>query len=267
MTRLVLLPGMDGTGTLFGPFTAALGGRMPVITVTYPADQPLDYAQLQVRVRECLPMDEPFLLLGESFSGPVAIAIAANAPRNLAGLILCCSFATNPRPSLAILKPLIRVLPDIRSARMASPLLLGASATPALQQQLGAALARVSIEVLRARLRATMEVDMKDALQRVSVPILYLRATLDRLVPKSACDLIASLAPQTHIAEVRAPHMLLQAAPAESAAIVNVFEEQVFSAWRRRPAGSSRAAAPTTSAPSPHPPAPPAPRSRPAHQS
>lgn len=230
MTRLVLLPGMDGTGTLFGPFAAELDSRVPTITVTYPVDRALDYAQLQARVRESLPVDEPFLLLGESFSGPVAIAIAANAPSNLAGLILCCSFATNPRPALAILKPLIRALPDIRSAKMASPLLLGTSATPALRQQLDAALARVSIEVLRTRLRAVINVDVTDTLKRVSVPILYLRATLDRLVPRSACDLIVSLAPQTRIEEVRGPHMLLQTAPAETAAIVDVFARQVFSA-------------------------------------
>ncbi len=37
MTRLVLLPGMDGTGELFDPFIAALHGIISTSVVRYPA--------------------------------------------------------------------------------------------------------------------------------------------------------------------------------------------------------------------------------------
>jgi hypothetical protein len=39
---------------------------------------------------------EPFVLLAESFSTPVAIRVAAENPTNLKGLILCAGFATSP---------------------------------------------------------------------------------------------------------------------------------------------------------------------------
>lgn len=229
MTHLVLLPGMDGTGLLFSQFAAALGGSVNPVIIDYPPTQALDYTQLETYVRERLPTDTPFVLLGESFSGTVAISIAANPPRNLTGLILCCSFARNPRPSVAVLKPVTRWLPGLRSATLASPLLLGAWSTPDLRKQLASALALVSPNTLRARLRAIFDVDTTDALRHVRIPILYLQVTHDRAVSGKASRLVASLAPQTRIASVTGPHMLLQAAQAAAAAIVTKFVEQACS--------------------------------------
>jgi pimeloyl-ACP methyl ester carboxylesterase len=226
MTRLVLLPGMDGTGLLFSQFAAALGSGVKPVIIGYPTTQALDYTQLEAYVRERLPTDTPFTLLGESFSGPVAISIAANPPPNLVGLILCCSFSRSPRPPLAALKPFTHLLPGVRSATLASLFLLGAWSTPDLRKQLAAALAQVSPGVLRARLRAIIDVDTADAMRRVRIPILYLQATHDRTVTEKAGRLVASLAPQTHIERIAGPHMLLQAAPEATAAIVKKFVDQ-----------------------------------------
>ena len=102
--RLVLLPGMDGTGDLFEPLQEALDPRTRVDIVRYPGSGPQGYDELEPRIRAQLPADEPFVLLGESFSGPLAIAIAATPPPGLRGLILCCSFARAPAPGLALLR-------------------------------------------------------------------------------------------------------------------------------------------------------------------
>lgn len=47
MTCLVLLPGMDGTGSLFSDFVAALGELVKPVVVDYPLEQVLDYLQLE----------------------------------------------------------------------------------------------------------------------------------------------------------------------------------------------------------------------------
>src|SRR4051812_12633896 len=103
---LVLLPGMDGTGLMFAPFIAALGPDVDCRVVAYPTDRALDYAEHEAIARAALPGDAPYVILGESFSGPIAIRIAASAPANLMGLVLCCSFARSPQPLLACLRPL-----------------------------------------------------------------------------------------------------------------------------------------------------------------
>jgi pimeloyl-[acyl-carrier protein] methyl ester esterase len=79
--RLVLLPGLDGTGELFAPFIDELGEIRSQV-IAYPADRAMNYAEHESCARSQLPMDEDFVLLGESFSGPVSIAIAAAPPAN-----------------------------------------------------------------------------------------------------------------------------------------------------------------------------------------
>ena len=88
MLKLVLLPGMDGTRTLFQPFVDALAGEFEIQIVRYPTHKAFGYEELEAFVRAALPTDSPFILLGESFSGPIAVSIAASKPAALVGLVL-----------------------------------------------------------------------------------------------------------------------------------------------------------------------------------
>ena len=89
---LVLLPGMDGSSDLFAAFVAALGDAVTPLVVSYPADQVLGYEGLVDFARTRLPAGQAWVLLGESFSGPVAIALAAERPPGLCGMILSGTF-------------------------------------------------------------------------------------------------------------------------------------------------------------------------------
>jgi surfactin synthase thioesterase subunit len=81
--RLVLLPGLDGTGELFEPFLKALPSSLTSQVVSYPTEQYLTYKELVSLVQRVLPHKEPFVLLGESFGGPLSIEVAASSPPNL----------------------------------------------------------------------------------------------------------------------------------------------------------------------------------------
>lgn len=219
---------MDGTGRLFQRFDAALRARADItsLAIAYPA-VPLDYAALEAFVRDRLPQDRPFIVLAESFSGPLGAALRADPPPGMRALILCCSFVRNPRPLLAPLRHLLGLVPfgalpgfALRQA------LLAPYATPALQAELAAALAQVPPHVLRQRLRAVLEIREKDASRsfaRGSLPVLYLRARHDRLVPPANAVQILRQAAGAQLADIAAPHMLLQAAPDAAADAVAAF--------------------------------------------
>ena len=84
---LVLLPGLDGTGEQFAPLLRELPSTIAPVTVRYPVDRALGYEELLPLALEQLPADCPFVLVGESFSGPLAIRLAAQRPPGLRALV------------------------------------------------------------------------------------------------------------------------------------------------------------------------------------
>jgi pimeloyl-ACP methyl ester carboxylesterase len=224
MTTLVLLPGLDGTGELFTPFVQALKGV--TARVSYPPDQPMTYAEHEAFARDKLPADEDYVLLGESFSGPVGISIAAIPPPRLRGLILCCTFASNPLPIFSPLAKLLNKLPAMRiPPTLAAPWLYAGRATPELRRAHSVAMAKVSPKVLRARVAAVLGVDYRPQLRSIEVPMLYLRAKADRLIPAAASRAILELRPDVKMTEFEAPHFLLQTEPEACARAVEKFME------------------------------------------
>jgi pimeloyl-ACP methyl ester carboxylesterase len=223
MTIVVLLPGMDGTGTLFDDFVAELGSR--TMTIAYPPDRPLNYEQLESFVESSLPHGEPYILLGESFSGPIAIRLASRCLQNLQAVVLVCTFATLPgRRAPAWFRKLAAAIPFWRvPARIGAPVLLGELHSPALRRKLLAAVARVLPAVWRMRLGSVLDVDVTAELEKIRVPILYLRAEADRVVPAAAAAAIANRARRTQIVAIEGPHALLQCRPSQCAAALKLF--------------------------------------------
>jgi pimeloyl-ACP methyl ester carboxylesterase len=221
---LVLLPGMDGTGQLFDPFVTALKDEFEVSVVRYPNDEPLGYGELTSIARAALPRQGSFVLVGESFSGPIAISIAASRPSGLVGLVLACTFARNPRPQLAFLKYLIGLLPASRVPTVCmSYLLLGRFSNERLRSLMMKAVGMVSDKVFDARLRAVLNEDVTDQLTQIDVPLLYLQATEDKLVPTSAERLISASCPHARTVPLCAPHFLLQTVPDAAAKVIKGF--------------------------------------------
>ena len=230
---LILLPGLDGTGILFSQFVEAIGSSVETRIVAYPADQPLGYAELEALVREALPRDRPYVVLGESFSGPIAIRLGADPPPGLAGVILCVTFAKNPYPLLGWAAPWAAGIPVMALPTwVRAPFIWGASATERARQESQLATAAVGEAVLRHRIGAVFAVDETHSLARVRVPVLVLQASDDRVVPRAATQHILRTLPQAEHIEIRGPHMLLQIRAAECAAAVRRFMQGLHACKR-----------------------------------
>ena len=229
LPTLVLLPGLDGTGLLFRPLLEVLPPSLPARVVAYPPDQELGYEALLPRVMAALPADGPYILLGESFSGPLALMAAARRPKGLAGVVLCASFFRCPHPYLPqwigpLVRPgLLRIMP--RPSQIKG--LLGCYATPALKLLVRETLATVAPEVFACRLRTVLKVNATADLARCPVPLLYLRASRDCVVPFWNAARVRRVLPTTVIHVIPSPHMVLQTQPLLAAEALARFAEQV----------------------------------------
>jgi pimeloyl-[acyl-carrier protein] methyl ester esterase len=209
---------------LFDPFVRALGSSVETQVMTYPLDQPLGYAELEALVRAALPKDRSYVLLAESFSGPIGIRIAADPPAGLTGIILCVTFAKNPYPLLGWAGPWAAGFPVKSLPRwVRAPFMWGALSPDAAPEQAARATAQVDESVLRHRISAVLAVDETDALARIKIPALVLRASADFVVPGAASEYILAKLPQAQHVEVNGPHLLMQTCPAECAAAVTQF--------------------------------------------
>lgn len=220
---VVLLPGLDGTGDQFAPLVAALAPEVPTVVVRYP-DAPLDYEAHQQIAASALPLDRRYIVLGESFSGPIAISLAAQSPRGLLGCILCASFVRTPRRILTLALPFLGLMsPQRVPSAFSDFLVMGRFATPALRQMQLDARRSVSPAALVARLNAIARLDVSDKLRAVALPTLYMRATEDRLVPRAAGEYFLRIARAGRMVDLEGPHFLLQARPTVAAAEVRKF--------------------------------------------
>jgi pimeloyl-[acyl-carrier protein] methyl ester esterase len=227
--KLVLLPGMDGTGIMFEPLVRVLPPEVSPIVVSYPGNVPLSYEELLPTIRSSLPTAEPFILLGESFSGALALRIAATNPSGLKGLILCASFVYNPirffpRACQRWVRPfLFSYWPPWFRLRA----LLGGYATPILFDLVRRSHTAVTPAVLAARAREVIGLNAEDALSACSVPLLYIAGSRDRVVPKHNLTRIQSIHPNASVVILPAPHLVLQAAPQAAAKVIAEFAASV----------------------------------------
>lgn len=225
---LVLLPGMDGTGKLFAQLLQQLPPHIAPEVISYPTSDKLSYQDLTGLVREQVPQRQPYLLLGESFSGPIAISLAASAGTQLKGVILSCTFARNPRQFLSkfgVLVPSVSI--QSWSMPLLNQLLMGSFDDPIISNQLFEAITQVSPEVMRYRLDEVMHVDETQALKNIAQPILYLQGKSDYLVPATAAQDILKIAKNAQLIALDAPHLLLQVAAKEAAQHIMQFVEKV----------------------------------------
>ncbi len=223
--KALLLPGLDGSGRLFAPLLeAGPRGFVPEV-VPYPPDEPLGYDDLVARVRRRLPRGR-FLVLAESFSGPIAIRLAAERPPGLEALVLAATFLHSP------LNPLLHPIRGLVGARFfgaAMPaavvrwFMAGTDAPDAIVREVQRAVAAVSPEVLAHRSAEALRVDVREDLARVDVPVLLVAPTRDRLIRTDVADEVLAVKPDAEVALVDAPHMVLQRCPHASLARIEEF--------------------------------------------
>jgi pimeloyl-ACP methyl ester carboxylesterase len=223
--KIVLLPGMDGTGRLFAPLLGELPPSLVPVVVSYPTGAITDVNAQVAIVERLLPTNEPFALVAESFSGPIAVKVAARAPPELRAVILVASFIRSPAGRLlsnagVFSRPLCSLaLPDFAVRRF----LVGEDAPPDLVREVSDAVHSVRSAVMAARLRQVLSQDVTAEVLRCAAPMLYIAGERDRLVSPRAEAILRAVRPDLTTSILDAPHLVLQRRPAEASRCIEEF--------------------------------------------
>ena len=224
--HLVLLPGLDGAGSLFAPFVNHPANPFTTSVVSFPRDRALNYQQLFPSIREAIPWGKPYTLVAESFSGPLALLFAADQRADIEAIVLVASFVTNPLgPLFEWGRFLVKDswLQKMPPSFMLKKYLLGEDCPPVLVDELEKAIQSVTPEVRAHRIHMVLNADARATLKACEKPILYLQGAQDKLVGARGLAAITAVKPNVASAVIDAPHLLLQRKPREALEAIENF--------------------------------------------
>jgi pimeloyl-ACP methyl ester carboxylesterase len=220
--KLVLLPGMDGTGLLFKPLLDCLSNKIDYRIISLPQGAQ-DYATLIEKLAVDLEGEEDLILLAESFSGPIALEFTRRFSGRVKGLIFVASFLNCPNNwlkwlgGILPLKMLIGLpMPNFMLRRY----LLGSDATAELVELFKEAQGKVDKTLLVERLDAVRQLRIQDDPQPLRLPCFYLEALDDRLLNDRCLEAFYEVFGRVSQRRISGPHLLLQSRPKECARIV-----------------------------------------------
>lgn len=208
LPKLVLLPGLDGGKALFAELMQALSGKVETQFLSYPDHGAQDYATLAGHLVDQLPDD--YVLLAESFSGPIAILLAEQARTKPKGIIAAATFARNPFPVFGGI--LAGALPGLLNSK-AVPVLEAVLFRPGDHERtwtLFQEISKLDATTLRQRIKAMTRCDVTKTLARLDVPILYIQGTQDKFVSAAHGMYFAKTASTARMVRIEAPHFVLQ---------------------------------------------------------
>ncbi len=211
--KIVVLPGLNGTADFLDDFRAALPEH-DVCICEYDRDSYL-YDDIVPTIQ--LPKVENYIIVAESFSGPIATKLSTSYESNLVGVVYVASFLENPRrvPSwfaLALFLVPLRFAPALAIANI---FLMGKWANAKFTQEFSRVLAQIPKTTIVKRLQQVQRVGK--IIPYEIVPTLYIRPRQDRLVPHRMSNSFST------VESIDGPHFILQARPDAGANIVRSF--------------------------------------------
>lgn len=221
----MFLPGLDGTGHLFGRCLGLIEPSHKCVVVRYPVDAHTLYDLVDV-VKRAIEIVERPVIVAESFSSAVLLRLLTEMPGSIRAAVFVAGFAATPH------RRLLRAgayVPE-RVARMATRTLvrhfcLNGESDFTLCDEAMEVIAQVPHLALVRRMG--MLRDMGDERIEALIPTLALNASRERVIDQNSRAAILKRLPRTKAVEIDGPHFLLQAAPVKCWGEIEAFANGV----------------------------------------
>ncbi|MGH1486356.1 MAG: hypothetical protein ACRBCI_09040 [Cellvibrionaceae bacterium] len=214
--KVVLLPGMDGTGLLFKPLLDIIPNdiNIEVIPLSQETDQSVES---EVKRIEKIISDENIILFAESYSGRIAYELAKRSKISIKHIIFVASFLSTPSLLSSLLSKLAQYFPISILRKRIVPqniinwLCFRSVNSTALINLLYESINSVDACILKARL-ANISCLLKPQ-QILSIETTYIQASHDLFISNHALTEIQQLFQSVDLQKVSGGHFIAQANP------------------------------------------------------
>ena len=189
-SKLILVPGLDGTALLFYRQLPLLAERFDVVAFPLPDDPARSMDDLVADLRELVDVlagGQPTVLCGESFGGALSMSFALAHPERVRALVIVNSFPyVRSRVSLRLAPLALRLFPwggmpivrRFTESRLHSP-----HALPEDLHEFHERSRQIGRLGYIRRLEILRRYDIRERLHEIEAPTLFLAGDRDQLVP------------------------------------------------------------------------------------
>lgn len=216
--KLVLLPGMDGTGLLFEEFITNC--QYECLIIPLPEDSKQSHMALASQIVNHLP-DEDYVLLAESFSGALIPCLIQSASRQPEAVVLVASFLHAPRPlviSFLRQMPLKKLL-GLPSVKSIVKFFCMKDASDEQFEKFWNVLKKLDFSLMKVRLREIQK--MVNTEDKIVIPTLVIVAKHDKLIPRRISNKLPNLFSKLTLKTIDGPHFILQSKAEEVAQVID----------------------------------------------
>jgi pimeloyl-ACP methyl ester carboxylesterase len=181
--KILLLPGLDGGGFYCATLLEALSRDHDCELMAYPRHL-FSYEDLCEWVCDRLDTSSDYVIITESFGGPLGILVAEVLETQAKGLVLCATFCEPPVPGFLISLAAMLYPRIVRFRWMAHAIdfFICNGRSPAIASQLHRVLKENSDSAVARRIRILRDLDMRPISSTLTLPCLVIKAARDRLV-------------------------------------------------------------------------------------
>ena len=218
--KIILLPGLDGTGSLFNDLLNNLGEDNEVEVISYDHISGLSFIEQAKEIAVKI-TDVNVLLVAESYSGRVAYELSQILDSRVRAIVFIASFISSPSflSKFAVFLPVSMLKPNFLTAYLLSVLGFNGQATKKQIDRLFNSLKIANRSKLKARLKNIAA--LSSPANVIDCPVTYIRPNRDFLVSSAAVSRLRSLCTNFNVISVSGGHFIAQSAPADCAKAIS----------------------------------------------
>ena len=218
--KIILLPGLDGTGSLFDELIKSLCEDHDVEVISYDDVSGRSFID-QANEIAMIIKDTDILLVGESYSGRVAYELSQLLGSRVRAIVFIASFISSPSllSKFAGLLPVALLKQNFLSAYLLKVFGFNGKATKKQTNSVFNSLKMANRSKLKARFKNIA--GLSNPTNTIDCHVTYIRPTRDLLVGKRAVNNLKSLCPNFNVISVSGGHFIAQSAPMACAKVIS----------------------------------------------